>query len=219
MPQDGLQENRTIDLPHARLDTKRRCHGGDRLREICLIDIDPGSDHDIFDFLRIRLHLRQDPADFSVVDHDVIRPLDPNGQSRRLPNCLRDRKPHDQRERRGMARFDVRAKKQGEVDVFALRADPGPAEPALSGSLLLGDPGNTGGFSGLPGLLHPLVAGTGGFPIQYLFIEVIRTLLPEKGSCAVCPVVFHTQYPVLMKIPRSRHQHATRIVRRLRRSN
>ena len=37
-----------------------------------------------------------------------------------------------------MGRRCIGAKKQREVDILALRADPGPAEPALSGGLILG---------------------------------------------------------------------------------
>ena len=79
-----------------------------------------------------------------------------------------------------MARRCIGAKKQREVDILALRADPGPAEPALSGGLLLGNSDYAGGLPGRPGLFHPLVGGPGRLPIQYFFIKVIRTLLHEK---------------------------------------
>ena len=140
---DGGGQCRAVDL-FPRGKEKRSRVLSDFRGKFGLVDVESCPDGDRADLAVLHPHFRQDSAEFAIssaVDRrdDIVGPLDAEPASGRVPadafRGLIDRQGHHDSQHGGDFGAQVGFEENTHINVPLLRGDPGPAPPALAGSL------------------------------------------------------------------------------------
>ena len=137
--QEGGEQLAPVD-GMTRLEVAGRRGLGELGRERSPLDVDAGAHDD-----GVAVTLGQDPDQFAITDHEVVRPLEPGGEPGDARDCVDHGDTAGHRDEWRVLRRERRPQEDGHEERRLRRRNPSPTPAATPGGLEVGNRHETGG--------------------------------------------------------------------------
>ena len=104
-----------------------------------MVHVDSDSHGHKMNLVLLRIHFRQDSAEFLASEKKIVRPAQVGGKAGLLQNGVTNGQARDQGDQRRVLRRNGRTQKHGHVDAVGFFRMPGMTGAAAPGGLFLGD--------------------------------------------------------------------------------